>query len=330
MKTFSGIPVIDLVDIDQEHGPGIRSIVQQIRDAYSTAGFAYLINHGIDASLIEDLFRASADFHALPLTEKLNIELNRLHRGFIPINTSTDKNSKLAVVTKPNQSESFIMMREANADDPSVIAGDYLAGPNQWPNRPPGFRSTVTAYHDALSELGHKICRAIALALKTDANAFAAAFEPPTTFLRLLHYPPQPAEMKGDHYGSAPHTDFGCITILAQDETGGLQVRNTQGKWIDVPCVPGSFVMNVGDMLHRWSNGRLLSTPHRVINRSGKQRYACPFFFDPDVNVEVTPLSSCITPENPKRFDGIVYGDFLRAELSAGYDRHADFRNNDK
>lgn len=320
---FDHIPVIDIGDIDQRDGTGFESIVRQIRDAYGTAGFAYIVNHGVDQVLITDLFEASAAFHALPRAAKMTLELNQLHRGFIPINTSTDRNSRLAVVAKPNQSESFIMMREAPAGDRAVLAGDYLAGANQWPDGLPGFRDTVVAYHAALTQLGFKLCRAIALALRTDVETFAAAFAPPTTFLRLLHYPPQPPDPAGDLYGSAPHTDFGCITILAQDEVGGLQVRNQAGAWIDAPCIPGSFVMNVGDMLHRWSNGQLLSTPHRVVNRSGRQRYSCPFFFDPDVNVEVAPLPACVTAEQPSQFDSIVYGDFLRAELQAGYDKHA-------
>ena len=322
MPAFDHIPIIDIGDIDQAEGTGIEAIVNQIRDAYSTAGFAYIVNHGVDSGLIDELFEKSAEFHALPHSSKLEIELNELHRGFIPINTSTDINSTLAVVTKPNQSESFIMMREAGENDPGVLAGDFLAGANQWPEGLPGFRETVSAYSDVLTQLGHKMCRAIALAMETDVEAFSAMFAPPTTFLRLLHYPPQQPDPSGDLYGSAPHTDFGCITILAQDEIGGLQVRNSQGQWIDAPHIPESFVMNVGDMLHRWSNGLLLSTPHRVINQSGRERYSCPFFFDPGVSIEVAPLESCITPDNPKRFDGIVYGDFLRAELQSGYDRH--------
>ena len=323
MTSFDHIPIIDLSDIDQPGGAGFDSIVHQLRDAYGNVGFAYLVNHGIDRALVDAVFKASADFHALPAAAKMAIELNELHRGFIPINTSTGKSTSLAVVTKPNQSESFIMMREAGSDDGAVRAGHYLAGPNQWPDELPGFRETVLAYHDALAVLGHKLCRAVALALETDVDTFAAAFTPPTTFLRLLYYPPQPPDPTGDLYGSAPHTDFGCISILAQDDIGGLQVRNPAGEWIDAPHVPDSFVMNVGDMLHRWSNGRLLSTPHRVINHSGRARYSCPFFFDPNVTVEVAPLESCITPDHPRQFDGIVYGDYLREELSAAYDRHA-------
>ena len=323
MISFDQIPIIDIAEIDQIDGPGIESIVRQIRKAYGTAGFAYIVNHGVGPLLIENLFQNSVEFHSLPYEEKMKIELNELHRGFIPINTSTDKNSKLAVITKPNQSESFIMMREANRNDPAVQMGDFLAGPNLWPEKLPQFRKTMISYFDELTHLCHKICRTIALALRTDVEAFAAEFAPPTTFLRLLHYPPQSPDSPCDLYGSAPHRDFGCITILAQDETGGLQLRNSQGNWINAPFVKDSFVMNFGDMLHRWSNGLFISTPHRVINSSGKERYSCPFFFEPNINAKVSPLPCCITPDNPQQFESIVYGEFLRTELQSGYNRHA-------
>jgi len=323
MGSFDRIPIIDIGEINQIDGPGIQSIVRQIRKAYETAGFAYIVNHSVDPLLIKELFQKSIEFHSLPYEEKIKIELNELHRGFIPINTSTDKNSKLAVVTKPNQSESFIMMREADRNDHSVKSGDYLAGLNQWPEGLVGFQETLTSYFDVLTHLCHKICRAIALALGADLKTFAEEFNPPTAFLRLIRYPPLLPKESDNLYGSAPHRDFGCITILAQDETGGLQVKNSQGKWIDAPFIKDSFVMNIGDMLHRWSNGLLISTPHRVINCSGQERYSCPFFFEPNVNVKVSPLPCCITPDRPKQFDSVVYGEFLRSELQSGYDRHA-------
>jgi isopenicillin N synthase-like dioxygenase len=316
MAEFDRVPVIDL-------GQDEDALARHVLAAYGTVGFGYLVNHGIDPALVAGVFQASARFHALPRDEKMRIALDSNHRGFIPINTSTDRNSKLAKVTKPNQSESFMMMREAGPDDPDLRAGAYLAGPNQWPHGLAGFREAVIAYDGAMSGLASRLVRAIARALETDPDALVAAFAPPTTWLRLLHYPPQPPAAPEDLYGSAPHTDFGFITILAQDDVGGLQVQTPEGRWIDAPPMPGSFVMNVGDMLHRWSNGRLLSTPHRVINRSGRERYSCPFFYDPNVATEIAPLASCCRPEAPPKFAPVVFGDFLRLELEAGYSKHS-------
>ena len=307
MDSFRSIPIIDIGDINETGGSKIDSLVKKLKKTYGEIGFAYIVNHNIDPYLIEDLFQKSQDFHSLPYETKMKIELNELHRGFIPINTSTDRNSKFAEVTKPNQSESFIMMREANEDDPAVQKGDFLAGPNQWPLEIRGFRKTLTSYFDAMTKLCQKICSVIAIALGTDPVSFAAEFEPPTTFLRLLRYPPIPSDTPNEIYGSAPHSDFGCITLLAQDKTGGLQVMNRQGHWINSPYIKDTFVMNFGDMLQRWSNGLLISTPHRVINKSGKERYSCPFFYEPNINAKVSPLKSCISVKNRRKFESIVY-----------------------
>ena len=144
------------------------------------------------------------------------------------------------------------------------------------------------------------------------------SFDTPTFWLRLLHYPPIPKNSPSDLYGSAPHTDFGCLTILAQDEIGGLQVQTTEGEWIDVPKLEGSFVVNVGDMLSRYTNGILRSTPHRVINKSGRERFSCPFFFDPHTTAIVQPLKGTGEP----KFSPINFSEFLREELEASYKKH--------
>lgn len=318
---FTDIPVLDVSAIHGTDQTALNTLAQQFRRTYSTTGFGYISHHGVDAALIDRVFAASARFHALPLAQKMQVELDANHRGFIPINTSTDVNSKLADVKRPNQSESFMVMREDGPDATDVLAGAYLAGPNQWPDLD-GFRQDVMAYHDALAGLGWKLMRLAAIAIGTDPDDLNAAFERPTTWLRLLHYPPTDPADGDDLYGSAPHTDFGCLTILAQDGIGGLQVQTPGGNWIDAPKIPGTFVVNVGDMLHRMSNGVLLSTPHRVINRSGKERLSCPFFFDPNVAATVAPMPSCVSPSNPSKFPPIVFGDFLSHELEAGYDKH--------
>ena len=318
---FSQIPVLDVSAMFGTDSGARAALAADFRAAYGQTGLAYIVNHGIDPALVEAVFAASARFHDLPRAEKMTIALDANHRGFIPINTSTDVNSKLAEVKRPNQSESFMMMREDGPDAPEVQSGDYLAGPNQWPELP-GFRTDVTAYHDAMADLGRKLMQVALEAVGAAPTALDDAFARPTTWLRLLHYPPVPRDAAADLYGSAPHTDFGCLTILAQDDVGGLQVQTPAGEWVDAPKRPGSFVVNVGDMLHRWSNGLLKSTPHRVINRTGKERYSCPFFFDPNVATQIAPLPATVPDGQAPRFEPIHFGAFLRSELEAGYEAH--------
>lgn len=315
MTEFKNIPVLDLDPLTK--GRDITHLAHDFTKAYGETGFGYVINHGIDPALTKAIFDASERFHALPIEAKTAISLDRNHRGYIAINTSTDVNSDLAEVTKPNQSASFMMMREDAAADPNV----YLSGPNQWPKLD-DFRDICETYVQAMTHLGRNLMRLALAALEVDDDAILEAFETPTTWLRLLHYPPQSPQAPDDLYGSAPHKDFGCLTLLAQDEIGGLQVQTPAGRWVDAPPVEGALVVNVGDMLHRMSNGRLLSTPHRVINATGRERYSVPFFFDPHVSTEIKPLPGTGQP----RFEPITFADFLRDELEAGYDAHKNDR----
>ncbi len=308
MTDFTKIPVIDLGS-----GASDMQLAGDFRAAYGTTGFGYIIGHGIAPDLIASVFDASKRFHALPMGDKMQVAVNRGHRGYIPINTSTDVTSTLADVTKPNQSASFMMMREDTTADPNV----YLSGPNLWPKLS-GFRTALVEYHAAMSTLALRLTIIALQAAGVSDYSILSAFETPTTWLRLLHYPPRPANSPGDLYGSAPHTDFGALTLLVQDDVGGLQVRTQSGRWVDVPRLKSSFVVNVGDMLHRMSNGRLLSTPHRVINTSGLERYSCPFFFDPHVNTVIEPLPGTGAPQ----FKPLKFADFLRAELEASYAAH--------
>lgn len=319
---FDQIPIIDLGPLSDGSTAGLTKVAQAIDHAYSQVGFAYLVNHGVDQALIDELFAASAAFHALPQEAKMAIEVNEHHRGFIPINTSTTRTSSVAKVTKPNQSESFMMMHELADDDPEVLAGAPLAGPNQWPAELPNFHQTVTRYNGALVGLAKQLVKAISVALGNGPDELDTYFERPTTFLRMLYYPPQPPQSPDDLFGSAPHTDYGFITILLQDEVGGLQVRNTAGDWIDAPHMPGAFVMNTADILHRWSNGHFISTPHRVINRSGRARYSNPFFFDPNMSALIRPLASCVPAGEDPRYESVVYGDYLMARLNANHEQH--------
>lgn len=301
------IPVISVAALVTDP----ESVGTAIVDAYGTLGFAYVVDHPIDLELQAAVFDMSRRFHALPEGDKRGIEVNRFHRGYVPFAASTDRTSTLGEAKKPNLSESFLMLRELPNHHPDMRDEVYLAGPNQWPKAPAGFREIVTSYNDAMSTFALQVISSIDEALGT-AGAISRWFDEPTTWLRLLHYPPQNPQAPEDEFGSAPHTDFGAITLLAQDDVGGLSVSTPEGTWADVPPLPGAFVMNIGDVLHRWSDGRLISTPHRVTNRSGRERYSFPFFFDPSMRA---PLDL----HDPT---GATFGDYVRHHLEGSYEHH--------
>lgn len=311
MTEFTNIPVLDLSPLIK--GEDTSDLALAFAKAYGQTGFGYVVNHGVDPALRAAVFAASKAFHALPEAEKQAISLDKNHRGYIAINTSTDMNSDLAEVTKPNQSASFMMMREDTEARPDI----YLSGPNQWPQLD-GFRTACEAYAQAMNGLGYRLMSLALEAVGATDRSILDAFQTPTIWLRLLRYPPQPPQAPEDLFGSAPHKDFGCLTLLAQDDVGGLQVQTPAGHWVDAPPIGDAFIVNVGDMLHRLSNGKLLSTPHRVINVTGRERYSVPFFFDPHVTAEITPLPGT----GSAGFAPLNFGDFSKSELEASYDAH--------
>ncbi len=318
-RDFDAIPILDVSKFRHGGTAGLEAIAEELRGYLEHVGFLYIKGHGVPRHSVEAVREAGRRFHALPREEKLKIKLDRNFRGYIPINTSTIVTSSVAKVTKPNQSESLMLMHEVAADDPAATAGKPLQGPNQWPDESlvPGFRATIETYVTQMTALARNMLDAITLALGMPRGAIATPFDKPTTFLRLLHYPTQPEE--DGLFGSAPHTDYGFITLLAQDGVGGLEVKNKAGEWIAAPPIADTFVMNVGDILARWSNGRFVSTPHRVINRSGRERYSQPFFFDPNMETSIEVLSSCVAPGQQPNYAPVIYGDYLMERIDKNY-----------
>ena len=316
------VPVIDVSALVAPQSDAYGQLCEQLEQVYSTVGFSYIRNHGIPRGLVMGIFDANRAFHAMPREKKMKIELDSNHRGYIPLCSATDVSSEIEEASQANYSESFIMMREAGPEDPDVLAGAFLAGANQWPAALPGFREQVTEYHEALARLARHLLKAMIRSIDTDFSELESYFDRPTTFLRLSCYPELPPDAPENLYGSAPHVDFECLTLLAQDDVAGLQVRGPGGNWLDAPPIRNTFVMNVGTMLNRWSNGHLRSTPHRVMSRPNRARYSVPFFYGPHVDTQVTPLASCVSKENPTRFESIVYGEFVRQQLVATYTHH--------
>lgn len=299
-----------------------RAAAAALCAAYEQVGFAYVHNHGIDQALIDAAFAASRRFHASTMEQKRSIAINAAHRGYMGYATSTIVTSSVATVKKPNLSESLMVMHELAPSDADVQARKPLQGPNQWPSWQPLFKPTIQAYIEAVDALARRIVSAFAVGLGLAPDYFDADFARPTTFLRLLHYPPQPVSRADDEFGSAPHTDYGCITLLAQDDSGGLQVRSAEGTWLDARPIPGTFVLNAGDLMPRWTNGRFKSTPHRVINLSGGDRYSIPYFYDPSMDAVVQPLPPFAN--EPAKFAPVRYGDYLMERLNKNYTYRQD------
>lgn len=310
------LPVIDLAAL-RDGERGVREVAATLCAAFEKVGFAYVVNHGVPQDLIDAAFGASRAFHAQPVERKMAIRMNAWHRGYMPFASSTIVTSSVQRATRPNQSESFMLMHEVPPGDPRIAAGVPLAGPNQWPEELPGFRAATIAYDDAMRALAKRFLPLFERVLGLAGGTLAPMFSQPTTFLRMLHYPPQPPDDPDDLFGSQPHTDYGFITLLAQDDAGGLQVRTRAGTWIDATPVPGSLVMNLGDITQRWTNDRFLSTPHRVRNLSGKDRYSIPYFFDPNMDAVI----SCIADaREAPRHAPVVYGEYLMHRIDANYD----------
>ncbi len=321
MKKNFAIPQIDLLPLWNDPINGVKIVADNITRNFKNIGFAYLINHQVSAALIKSIFKAAKDFHALPLEEKMKIKQNNCFRGYMPINASQLKVSTEGAAKKPNQLESFIMAFELPESHPDYKINAYLAGPNQWPDGLPFFRKAIYDYRDALLKLSNKLLEVFSVAFGLKPDDLNQFFINPSYFLRLQYYPKQLGIIPEDQYGIAPHTDYGFFTIVAQDNIGGLEIKNkdNENEWIKVPYVPDTLVLNSGDMLKRWSNNTFESMPHRVINRSGLERYSVPFFFEPNMHAMIEVLESCINTESPIKLPPIMYGEYLLDRVQGNY-----------
>jgi isopenicillin N synthase-like dioxygenase len=288
---MQALPLIHL----QAEPPAL--LARRIDAALREAGFFAITNHGVDGAVRAAAFDAGHRFFALPEDVKQRWHIDRwpLRRGFDPIGWQA-----LDPTQPPDVKESF-------------YTGVEAIGPNQWPDEAllPGFRAAVEAYAAAMEALARRLMGLFEIALALPVGHFDGFMRHPTCTTRLLHYPPQPATAAPGQIGCGAHTDWGALTLLAQDDAGGLQVQTAEG-WIDVPPTPGALVVNVGDMTQRWTNDRWPSTMHRVINQhSGRDRWSIAYFFDLDAEATIVPLASCVSATNPARYGPITAGEHL-------------------
>jgi isopenicillin N synthase-like dioxygenase len=276
-------------------------------------------------AVVERAFAASREFHALPLDEKLRLQLNENNIGYLPVNQSIQKASTVHKATRPNYHESFFISHERAADHPDVLAGTPLRGRNQWPEGHAAMRAAMVAYFTTLQGVGERMLPVLARGLGMPAGHFAPSFAGEAHInLRFLHYPPQESD-DPEQFGQGPHTDNSFITMLAREDVPGLAVRLPSGEWLAPPVIPGTFLVNLGNIMKRWSNDRFLSTPHGVLNDSGKDRYSIAFFYSPNVDAVIECLPSCVSAADPARYPRAVYRDLVLEFYNANYFHRKDY-----
>jgi len=305
------IPIIDVARLYHDDPQGLMEVATAMLEAAQRSGFFYVRNHGIAAELIARADAVARRFFSFPLEQKLTVAPGTHHRGFLQVGEA-----RMHSKAKPDLKESFIWGLDIEADDPDFLAGNRMIGPNRWPDFLPEMRSILNEYFDAANACGRILLRAFAAGLGADPDRFTRHFAKPVTRGSLVFYPAQPADAGQAQFGVSPHTDYGVITLLHQDDVGGLQVSNRRGEWITAHPIADTLVINVGDLLARWTNDRFKSTPHRVVNQSGRERLSIAVFVDPDFDTPIEPvLSSGETP----RYEAIGCGEYILGRFDSSF-----------
>ncbi len=311
------LPIIDIGPLRTGSEAERRAVGDALRAACLDKGFFYVCNHGVPERLQSRVFAASQSFFDQPMEAKQRVDkrLSPANRGYEPLRGQT-----LEPGTPPDLKEGFYIGEDLSPADPRVLAGRFNQGPNLWPEGVSDFREAMSEYYDAMVELNGVIMRGLALSLGLPEDYFQDFCRDPIATLRLLHYPPQPPQPAPGEKGCGAHTDFGGITVLMLDENPGLQVWDAQGEcWIHADPVPGAFVVNLGDMIARWTNDRYRSTLHRVVNTSGAERYSVPFFFSGYPDHEVRCLPGCLAAGETPRYAPTTVEQHLKAMYEKTY-----------
>jgi isopenicillin N synthase-like dioxygenase len=294
---------LPVIDIGKERDEA--AIARELRTAALDTGFFYVANHGVPPETIANAFTALPRFFGLPPEAKERLRRGKGRKGYEGTGVQI-----IDAGSPPDLKESWNMGWERDPTDPNPPV-------NQWPEGLPGFREALEAYYGSLEDVGARLIRFVALSLELPADYFAAAFDPPSTSLRTLCYPPQPEDAQYNQMGAGAHTDIGVLTILAQDDCGGLELCNVAGEWLSAQVIPGTFVVNIGDMLARWTNDRYRSSLHRVMHATTQRsRYSMAFFFSPRYATTIAPLPCCLEQGEKPKYEPVLAGEFSAMRLA--------------
>ncbi|QHI97652.1 isopenicillin N synthase family oxygenase [Xylophilus rhododendri] len=300
------IPIIDFTPFRHGGEAGKKAVAEAIARACTDIGFFYLKGHEVPERILSDAFAQSARFYHLPEDERQKAAATlKWYRGWIPMpyrGGALDRDSRLF--------EQYRIQADfSDRPDPDPV----FHRPNRWPEDMPEFRAACEAHYDAMLALSRDLLRAFAIGLGLPEDRFDGYFDLPICQLSLLHYIPIPEGSDVEVSNTVSHTDEGPLTILAQDDVGGLEVKRLDGSWIAAPPVPGAYTINIGDMMMWWSNGRFLSNYHRVRNKAGVERFSIPFFLNPDADTVVAPLPELVERDGGEaRYEPVHVGTHLK------------------
>jgi isopenicillin N synthase-like dioxygenase len=304
----ASIPVVDIGALYGSDPEAKKAVAAKIGAACDDLGFFYVVNHNVSVGTIDHAVAMADKFFKQPESERLKVKADKNNRGYREVGDVVHRNGK------PSARDNFDIGFPVTADDPEVKAGTPLYAPNIWPDLP-GFREALEAYYGETYKLGMKILEGFALYLGKDESFFTRHFTKPVADMVINHYWGT-AGLHISDQASGPHTDHGIVTILWQDALGGLEVMGKDGNWISVTPLRGSYVINIGELMKRWTNGRFKATVHRVVHLQDKSRYSMPLFCNPDFRTIVDPRDLGVS-DAEAQYPPVMSGDFLLSRFKA-------------
>lgn len=322
----NAVPLIDISPVLAGDGPGTAAVAAAIAEACQRIGFFLIAGHGVPEATTDDAYRAARAFFDLPMETKLEVVRRRpeISRGYNRLADQSLSYSR-GVAAPPDLQESINFGPVAVPDEPYFTEGFGAVhfAPNLYPASPAGFEAATRAYYGVMERLAATVMGIFARGLDLAPDFFADKIDRHVSSLRFVHYPHQPDAPATEQLRAGAHTDYGSLTILRiEDAPGGLQVQDRAGRWLDVPVIPGAFVVNIGDLMAQWTNDRWVSTMHRVVNpprdrAHDSRRISLVFFHQPNYDAEVACLASCCSPANPPKYPSTTSGAHWRGKNQA-------------
>ena len=315
------IPIVDVGGYLNGDLGAREQLAIDLRAIQESLGFFIIVNHGVSQDLIDSSFEQVARLFALPLKTKMKYQVGYHHIGYIPDRAMVTrphdvKISELHKNDKKDVNEGWAFMRDRLPDDPKVVANIRHRSTNKWPDELPSFKPILLEYQESMTQLALRMLPAYACALEMPADYFDDKFTLPEFYNRCSWYPPSVLET--NYLSVGPHADHSSMTYLPLMDVPGLEVMAPSGKWMEVAPLRGGIVVNTGEFMNRWTNGRFIATPHRVVPPK-KDRYALTFFFNTNDETVADPLPTCISPEDQPKYDPVVFHDYQVSYLDGNY-----------